>query len=136
MNVRARFEYFVYPAVMGFSIAGARWGLAHGYSVGVWVFIVTVVNLTAIGLLEQVLPLRPETSLFRDRQSWNAIFEYLEIFPHRRRRHLRRLAWSRPSRMKHGTHHERQREFNYPPPENAGHTSLQASRGGSAWNLR
>ena len=33
-----------------------------------------------------------------------------------------RLAWSRPSSMKYGTLHERQRESSYPPPENAGHT--------------
>jgi hypothetical protein len=27
--------------------------------------------------------------------------------------------------MNYGTHHERQREFSYPPPENAGRTNME-----------
>jgi sterol desaturase/sphingolipid hydroxylase (fatty acid hydroxylase superfamily) len=55
------------------SILGAEWGLARGYTLGLWGFAVTVLNLATIGLLEQVLPLREGTSLFRDRQAWNDI---------------------------------------------------------------
>jgi len=70
---RTNAAWFVLPVVMLFSVVGAEWGLARGFSLGVWGLAVTVANLAAIGLLEQVLPLRAGTGLFRDRQSWNDI---------------------------------------------------------------
>lgn len=73
MNLRVVVAYLVCPVILSASILGAQWGLARGYPIGLWGFVVTVLNLAAIGLLEQVMPLRSETNLFLDRQSWNDI---------------------------------------------------------------
>lgn len=73
VSFRDLFAALVFPTIMFLSITGAGWALSRDYPVGLSAFAITVVNLGLIALLEQLLPLRRETNLFHDRQSWNDI---------------------------------------------------------------
>ena len=71
MTPRRVMAWLSFPVLMGGFVAAAAWGLARGYPPAALGVALTLANFAVIVIAEQVLPRRPATNVFRDRQSFN-----------------------------------------------------------------